>query len=164
MDNVSERAVELLNLRIKNEEMSSRLYLQMSNELGFYGYNGAASLWKDYSDEELAHANLTYKLLLDLDVLPAVPTLETPQTYGGNFVDIIKASYEHEQLITKECKELYIETLKSGDILVMQFAQWLITEQVEELAKTKFWLDQIDAFGETKDILMMIDSQMSKKA
>lgn len=164
MNNLTDKTVMLLNIRIKNEEMSSRLYLQMSNELNYCGYAGAAKLWKKYSDEELHHACLTYNLLLDLDYLPEVPALDKPKQYNCNFVEILKASYEHEQLIATECKQLYIETQKEGDILAMQFAEFLVKEQVEELAKTKYWLDRLEAFGISKEALRLLDNEMMEMA
>ena len=144
--------------------MSSRIYLQMSNELNFYGFSGAAALWKKYSNEELVHAGLVYELLLDCDFLPETPTLETPKCYDGNLVEICKASYEHEQQISKECTELYIQTQKNGDILAMQLAQFLVKEQVEELSKTKLWLDKLNAFGDSKEALRLLDNEMGELA
>lgn len=164
MENISTKTIELLNLRIKNEELSSRIYRQMYVELDYYGYSGAAKLWKKYSDEELGHAQMVYDLLLDLDVLPTVPELKAPTSYNGDLPAIIKASYEHEQQITRECQQLYLETLKSGDILAMQLAQKLVTEQVEELAKSKYWVDKLEQFGDDKIALRLLDNEMGELA
>lgn len=163
-NNLKPESVVLLNLRIKNEELSSRIYLQMSNELNFYGYAGAAKLWKKYSDEEKAHAEKVYEFLLDNDHLPETPALEKVKTYDGNFIEIIKASYLHEQQITKECSDLYVNALKVGDILTVGLAQWFVNEQVEELAKSKYWLDRLEAFGDSKEALRFLDNEMGKKA
>lgn len=160
MNNLTEKTVQLLNKRIKNEEMSSRIYLQMSNELNFSGYLGAASLWKKYSEEELAHANKVYEFLLDCDYLPETPELEKVSTYECDFVNIIKMSYEHEQKITEECKELYKVALMEEDILTVGLAQWLVTKQVEKLAKTKKWLDRLNSFGTDKIALRLLDNEM----
>ena len=54
--------------------------------------------------------------------------------------------------------------MQEGDILTVGLAQWFVTEQVEELAKTKYWLDRLDAFGTEKDVLRMLDEEMEDLA
>lgn len=161
MNNLTEKTVELLNYRIQQEELSSRLYLQMANELEYKGYFGAAKLWRKYSEEENLHAKKVYEFLLDCDYQPEVPKLESPKKFNNNFIEIIKASYIHEQEVTRQCSELYKEALKEGDILTLQLAQWFVTEQVEELNKTKYWLDRIEAFGTSPESLRLLDSEMA---
>lgn len=164
MENLTKKTVDLLNYRIQQEEMSSRIYLCMSNELNYHGYAGAGKLWKQYSEEEQVHANKAYKYLLDLDYLPIVPELPKVPPYNGDFVAIIKASYEHEQEITRQCKELYKAALAEGDILTTGLAQWYVTEQVEELSKVVYWLDRLEAFGTEKNVLRLLDEEMGDLA
>ena len=49
---IPEKIVTLLNYRINQEELSSRLYLAMSEWLEIAGFLGASKLWGSYSDEE----------------------------------------------------------------------------------------------------------------
>lgn len=164
MENLNSKIVDLLNYRIQQEEMSVRIYLQMANELNYHGYFGAAKLWKKYSDEEKIHAEKVYNFLLDLDYLPETPALEQPKTYNGDFIEIIKASYLHEQEVTRQCEELYLESMKQNCVKGMGLAQWFVNEQVEELQKTKAHLDFLDAFGTEKVILQELDERMKKLA
>jgi len=157
---ISKKIEDLINFRIAEEEKSSRLYLAMSKWLGYNGYAGAEKLWKKYSDEELAHAEWGYGYLQDLDILPKVPALVAPECSFKGLVEICKASYEHEMLITKQCNELASIAVQENDYMTLQLAQKYLKEQVEEIGKTTYWLDRVDAFGESPESLRLLDDEM----
>jgi len=164
MKNISERLIKLLNYRIEQEEISSRLYKAMAIWLDFKGFAGAAKLWYKYSEEELKHAQWAYQYLLDLDIKPTVPTIPQPQSEFSGLVDIIYQSYEHEQTITEQCQKLAAEAWKEGDYMTGHLAQHYLDEQVEEMKKSSFWVNMIGSFGQTNDILLMIDNKMAEYA
>lgn len=157
---LSDKLIELLQFRINREEFSSRLYRAMSEWLSFNGYHGAAKLWKKYSEEELKHAEWAYSFLSDLDILPDVRAIANPKTNFTSLKAILDASYEHEMVVTGECNDLLRESIKEGCGTVMQLALKYQAEQVEELGKITYWLDRIDAFGEDKATLRLLDNEM----
>ena len=159
---ISKKIEELINFRIQQEELSSRLYLAMSKWLMFNGYAGASKLWKKYSDEEMTHAGWAYEYLDDLDLLPVVPQLEKPQSDFKGLVEICKASYDHEMLVTKQCNELATVAAQENDYMTLQLAQKFLKEQVEEIGKTTYWLDRIEAFGTSPESLRLLDDEMSE--
>ena len=104
---LSEASEKLLNYRIEQEESSARLYLAMSMCLNNEGYTGAAKLWKKYSDEEMAHANWAREYLLAMGVTPSTPKLAEPKSeFPGCLAEIIRDSFEHEIVVTKQIKAL----------------------------------------------------------
>lgn len=162
MINVSQNLIKLLNYRIEQEEFSSRLYKAMSIWLNYSGFLGAAKLWNTYSNEEMVHANWAYEYLLDMDELPVVPMIKQPQTNFTGLVDIIKRSYEHEQEVTRQCQEFATACFKDGDYMALELAQKYLKEQQEELSKTVTWLDRLEAFGESKECLRLLDNEMGE--
>ncbi len=163
MKNISQRLIDLLNYRIEQEESSSRLYKSMAVWLDFKGYSGAAKLFNKYAEEELKHAGWAYQYLLDLDIMPTVPAIEKPQTDFAGLIDIINKTYEHEQLVTNQCQELASAAFKEGDYMTLHLAQHYLDEQVEELAKSNYWVNRIQAFGSDPNILFEIDEEMGEK-
>lgn len=161
MQNISEKVIKLLNYRIEQEELSSRIYKAMSIWLEYNGYLGAAKLWNKYSQEELSHAEWAYEYLLDLDIMPNVPALNKPQNEFNGFVEIIQKSYDHESEITSQCQEFANNAFKDGDYMALELAQKYLKEQQEELAKTTKWLDRIEAFGSSNECLRLLDDEMS---
>ena len=162
-ENISELLIQLLNYRIKQEEISARLYKAMSLWLNFNGYLGASKLWNSYSEEEFKHAQWSYDYLLDLDVLPELPELPKPETSFIDLVDIINRSYKHEQEVTKQCQELAKKAMQELDFMTLELAQKYLKEQQEELSKTVTWLDRLEAFGTSKEALRLLDNEMNEQ-
>lgn len=159
---ISKKIEDLINLRILEEEQSSRLYLAMAKWLSYNGYAGAAKLWSKYASEENNHSDWAYSYLEDLDILPKVPALAAPKCEFIGLADICKQSYEHEMMVTKSCNELAKAGAAEGDYMTVQLAQKYLAEQVEEIGKTTHWLDRLDAFGESPEALRLLDNEMSK--
>jgi len=157
---INDELIKLINYRIQQEELSSRLYLAMSLWLDINGYNGAAKLWKSYSEEEKAHADWSYQYLLNLNIKPIVPALEQQPTEFKSLSEIILASYKHELVITKQCQELAKKAQELNDYMTFDLAQKFVKEQVDELAKTNYWIDRLKAFGSEKDVLRLLDNEM----
>jgi ferritin len=157
---VTSAMIALLNYRIQQEELSSRLYKAMAIYLNFNGFAGAAKLWEKYAAEETTHAQWTYDFLLDLDIQPTVPELSRPSDQFDGLIDICKKSYEHERQITEQCQALAKACLEQGDFLTFTLAEKLVKEQVEEISKTVYWLDRIEAFGTSKEALRLLDNEM----
>lgn len=153
--------IKLLNFRIEQEEQSSRIYSAMSNWLNLNGFLGASKLWKKYSEEELVHAGWTYQFMLDLNILPPTPELKTPQVDGfKGLPQIIALSLAHEMKITKQCNELAKACLSEGDFLSFELAQRYCKEQIDEIAKLQTFVDKLNAFGESNEVLRLLDNEM----
>ena len=157
---ISKKIEDLVNFRIQQEELSSRLYLAMSKWLMFNGYAGASKLWKKYSDEEQAHADKAKDMLLAFGIQPDTPALaKPPQTFQG-LPDIIRKSYDHEMEVTNQCQELTKAAMNEGNFMVMELGLWYSKEQVEELDKMQTFLDKLEAFGEDKIAMRLLDEEM----
>lgn len=153
--------IKLLNFRIEQEEQSSRIYSAMSNWLNLNGFVGASKLWKKYSDEELVHAGWAYQFMLDLNILPPTPELKTPQVDGfKGLPQIIALSLAHEISITKQCNELAKACLNESDFLSFELAQRYCKEQIDEIAKLQTFVDKLNAFGESNEVLILLDNEM----
>jgi ferritin len=157
---LSNECLSYLNYRIQQEEFSSRMYLAMSMWLDNNGYVNAAKLWKNYSNEELAHADWSRTYILSMGVQPSTPKLDQPgETFSG-LPQIIKDSYEHEIDITKQIKDLADDSFKKGDHMLYELALKFLKEQVEEHNKMQNWIDQLNAFGEDKIAMRLLDHEM----
>lgn len=157
---IDESCISQLQYRIQQEELSSRIYLSMSVWLNNQGYMGAASLWKKYSEEEMVHAGWAREYLLAMGVTPQVQSLDAqPSRYTG-LPEIIRLSFDHEITVTKQIKEMAGAALKSGDHMLYELCLRYLKEQVEEHDKMQTWVDKLEAFGEDKIALRMLDEEM----
>ena len=159
---LSNNGVKMLNYRIEQEELSSRLYLSMSMWLDNNGYTGAAKLWKKYSDEELSHANWAREYLLSMGVTPTTPALSLQPLEFPGLPEIINKSYEHEITITKQCKDFAASCLKENDFMLYQLALKYLAEQVEEHNKMQNLVDRLNTFGTDKVALRFLDNELAE--
>ena len=158
---IDEHCIKYLQFRTQQEELSSRVYLSMALWLNNEGYTGAGKLWRKYADEEMLHADWSREYLLAMGVTPEVQVLEAqPSRYTG-LPEIIRLSYDHEILVTKQIKEMASESLKKGDHMLYELCLRYLKEQVEEHDKMQTWVDKLQAFGEDKVALRMLDDEMA---
>jgi len=158
---INDSAISHLNYRIQQEEYSSRIYLAMSMWLNNMGYTGAASLWKKYSQEEMAHADWAREYLLAMGVQPTTPKLDAPDQNFTGLPEIIRMSFDHEVEVSNQCKQLASDALKKGDHILYELALKYLKEQVEEHDKMQTWLDKLAAFGEDKIAIRLLDNEMA---
>lgn len=156
----SASVIKILNYRIEQEEQSSRLYQAMSLWLNDKGYMGASKQWQKDADGEMEHAGWAKEYLLDMGIQPTLPALAKPQQEFKDLCEIIKLSYDHEVTVTKQCNSLAQEALKTGDNLLYQLANKFLQEQQEELGKLQTLLDKLEAFGEDKIALRLLDNEL----
>lgn len=159
---LSKEGIDLLNFRIQQEELSSRIYLSMSMWLNNKGYIGAAKLWRKYSDEEMKHADIARDYLLAFGVQPLTPALVAPSNNYEGLPQIVKMSYDHEITVSKQCKELAAKAMKEGDFMLYELALSYLKEQVEEHDKMQTWMDRLDTFGTDKILLRELDEEMGE--
>lgn len=152
--------VDILNFRIEQEELSSRLYHSMSMWLNNAGYINAATKWQKDADDEMEHASWAKDFLLDMGVNPKIPALNEPKRDFTSFPDIIRETYAHEVLVTKQCNDLANFAMKAGNHLLYQLAFKYMKEQQEELGRCQTALDILNTFGESKDVLLMIEQSL----
>jgi ferritin len=156
----AKNCVDILNFRIEQEELSSRLYQAMSLWLNDKGYVGAAKAWKTDADGEMEHAQWAKDYLLAMGVCPKLPTLPEPPREFAGLPDIIRKSYEHEIVVTQQCNDLANYAFLNGNHLLYQLALKYLTEQQEELDKVQTYLDKLTAFGESQVALKLFDTEL----
>lgn len=158
----SQECIDILNFRIEQEELSSRLYQAMSLWLNDHGFMGAAKAWLKDAEGEMEHAQWAKDFLLDMGIQPRLSTLITPtQTFEG-LCDIIEQSYVHEIMVTQQCNDLAKHAMQYGNHLLYQLAIKYLQEQQEELGKIQTLIDKLEAFGEDKVALRLLDNELGQ--
>lgn len=155
--------IDILNFRIEQEELSSRLYHSMSMWLNNAGYINAAAKWQKDADDEMEHASWAKDFLLDMGVNPKIPALNEPKRDFTGFPDIIKETYAHEVLVTKQCNDLANFAMKAGNHLLYQLAFKYMKEQQEEIGRSNELLSKLETFGEDKIALKLLDNEFAPK-
>jgi ferritin len=152
--------VNMLNFRIAQEELSSRMYKAMSVWLTMNGYLGAGKLWSQYATEELEHAQWAYDYLLAVNIAPMIQNIPQPDSSFTSLRQIVAISYKHELEVTKQCQELANACQQEGDYMTLTLAQKYLTEQVDEIDKLSNMVSKLAAFGDGGASLQLFDNQL----
>ena len=115
-----------------------------------------------WADEEMIHAGFSYSYLQDVNCIPKVQTVREPDKEFSGLKDIINKAVEHEMKITEQCNELVKLCHEENDYVTLNLALKYTNEQIEEIAKTTYWEDWLNEFGDSKSSLLTIDNEMGE--
>lgn len=160
---ISQNMIDLLNYRIEQEELSSRLYLAMSQWLDVKGYVHSAKVWHNSYHEEAEHAEWVRKYLMKLDINPLVVALEAISNEFESLPQIINKTYEHEVMVTQQCNDLAKACAEEGDYLTMQLANKFMLEQTEEMERMNVYKDLLDVYDTNDNLsIALLDKAIGK--
>jgi ferritin len=157
MQSLESKIIDLLNYRIEQEEMSSRIYKQMALWLNNKGFVNFSKLYEQYAKEELEHANWAKQYLLAYGIEPKLRPLPSPEMEINTLKDILVLTLEHEKEITEQCNELAKECQFYNCYTCFDLALKYCKEQVEELEKAQTLVDKINLFGESPESLFLFE-------
>lgn len=149
----------ILTQQINKEFYSAYLYLTFADFYEEQGLKGFANWYVIQSQEELAHARILRRYLLDNDWTPTMEAIAKPDFTFTKVVEPIKAAYEHEQFITASINECYAVAQKANDFRTMQLLDWYVKEQGEEEANASDLLKAVELFGGDPKSLFDLDRE-----
>lgn len=148
-----------LNDQITREFAAAQTYLSMACVLDGMGLKALAGFFRQQSDEERGHALKIIDYLLEVGgrvTLQAVP--EPPQAWNS-VAALFAASLEHEQLLARQIHELVGLAEQERDYATRGFLQWLVDEQVEEIALMTQMVEVAKMAG---DNLLLLESYAAR--
>jgi len=161
---ISKKVEEAINVQIKNEEHSSRIYMAMASWCETKGYRGAADFLYKQSDEERMHMLKFIKYLNDRGGYAVLSALEIPDSKYPSLLDVFEHVMSHEEFITGSINKLYEISVNEKDYTTGSFLQWYITEQIEEESTVHGILDKMNLVGEDKAGMFHIDKELQAMA
>lgn len=136
---------EILNSRLVDEYQAYYFYLNASNWCNGKGYTKAGSFFDQESNHELEHAKKLQGYLVDWNLEPKLPKVET-QFKFNSLVEIINGAYKLEyELLQKYSNDSRNCLIK--DINTFNFLQQFLTIQN----------DSVKEFSDLLNVLMLID-------
>lgn len=137
MKQLSKECIDILNYRINQEQISSKLYEAMGLWLDNIGLKNFAKLYEKFYKEELDHANFAKEYLLSYGITPKMKAIPEQQCDYASLQEIIDSTLTHEQDITRQCEELLFFAKKNNHGTLETLALKYCSEQVEELDRSK---------------------------
>jgi len=130
---INEQVSNKLHEALKLEYESGALYEGMACWLDYNSFNKTSNFFRIHAVEERKHGSWVIDFLQNMNCMVKIPTVTAPEYKWTCLMDILKETYEHEELITKTWNEVATLSLKYADHMSYRFAQKLLDEQKEEL-------------------------------
>ena len=111
---------EILNKQINKEFYSAYLYLTFADFFEDKGLKGFANWYVIQSQEEVAHARILRRYLLDNDWMPKMEAITKPDLTFTEIIEPLKAALEHEKYITASINECYAVAQSVNDYRTMK--------------------------------------------
>jgi len=112
---------EAINVQIKKEEFSSRLYLSMAIWCETNGYPGAAAFLYRHTEEERMHMMKFVRYVNNRGGKALVSDIEKPENDFSSLNDIFTKILVHEEYITESINNLYGITMDEKDFSTGNF-------------------------------------------
>jgi len=99
------------------------------------------------SEEERMHAMKMVQYLSDTDQEVNIPSIPEPINRFADVREAIQLAYDQEKKVTEQIKAICDTAADAKDRLTLNFMQWFLEEQVEEVASMDTLLKIVDRAG-----------------
>jgi ferritin len=124
------------------------------------GYHGFAKWFEQQAGEELLHATKIASYLVEVGAIVKLPVLDAPKADYKSVKEVVETALNHEKHITKCINECIDVAAKNSDRASENFLMWFVDEQVEEVVTAQKLLAMVDAAGESKIHLFMLEGRI----
>ena len=153
-----------LNEQINKEIYSAYLYLTFADYYEDRGLKGFANWYMIQVEEELAHAKILRRYLLDNEYQVKMLAIAQPDKTFTNDMDPLIAAYEHEKYITASINDCYALAYEQHDFRTMQLLDWFVKEQGEEETNASDMIKNMELFGTDAKGLFELDREYQARA
>lgn len=148
-----------LNTQINKELYSAYLYLTFADYYDDRGLKGYANWYMIQVQEEVDHAKILRRYLLDNDFKPTMEAIDKPDLTFSNDLEPLEAGLKHEQYVTSLINDCYKAAYDVHDFRTMQLLDWFVKEQGEEETNAKDMINDYNLFAATPQGLFDLDQK-----
>ncbi len=88
------------------------------------------------------------KFVIDAGAIVEIPTIKAPKSRFKWAGDAVKLAYDHEILVTDSINAIAALASKEANFTALNFLQWFIEEQVEEVSSADQLVKIVERAGE----------------
>lgn len=155
-----EQIQNMLNKQVAKEFYSAYLYLAIANYYAQQNLDGFANWFEVQAKEELDHAILFRKHLINDSYNVHLEQIDAPDTTYGKLAEPLAESLAHEQMITASITEIYTAALECKDYKTTQMLDWFIKEQGEEEKNATDLCKKFELFGGDVRSLYLMNTEL----
>lgn len=149
--------VDMINERIGDEYLAHYFYTCASNWCEEVGYTNAGKFFLDEADAELVHAKKLQKYLLDWNIVPKIPKVETDHVVKS-LVDCINQAYRIEYNLYQKYDEIS-RHISQLDLATFDFLSEFRLIQKDSVAEFANLLSKLKLIDTTDKLSLIVFEQ-----
>lgn len=161
---MDQKVADILEKQINVELFSAYLYLTFADYYDDRGLKGFANWYMIQVQEELDHAKILRRYLLDNDIKPTMEAIAKPDKTFSNDLEPLEDGLEHEQFVTSRIHNCYEVALEAHDIRTTKMLDWFVSEQGEEETNARDLITNMKLFGTDPKGLYDLDREYQTRA
>jgi bacterioferritin B len=131
---IPNQVITAINEQIGYEFSASLQYYAIAAHFAAEALPQLSTHFFKQAEEEKAHALRFIKYVVDAGGRVAIPAIEAPQGNFANPEQAVKLSLDQEVKVTHQINALVELARSQNDFITINFLQWFLTEQLEEVS------------------------------
>jgi ferritin len=144
----SQKVIDAVNEQIGYEFSASLQYYAIAAHFAAEALSQLSQHFFRQAEEEKGHALRFIKYVVDAGGCVVIPAIDAPQSKFKTARDAVKLSLDQEIHVTNQINGLVELARKENDYITINFLQWFLTEQLEEVSSMDNLLKIIERAGE----------------
>jgi bacterioferritin B len=155
----SQKVIDAINEQIGYEFSASMQYYAIAAYFASDALSQFSSYFFKQAEEEKGHALRFVKYVIDAGGRVIIPAIEAPQAKFKSAEKAIKLSLDQEIHVTQQINALVGLARTENDYITINFLQWFLTEQLEEVSSMDNLLKIVQRAG---DDLLQADEYLAR--
>jgi ferritin len=155
----SQKVIDAINEQIGYEFSASIQYFAIHAYFASEALPQLASHFLKQAEEEKGHAMRFMKYVVDVGGRVIIPAIDAPQSKFKNPEKAVKLSLDQEVKVTEQINALVGLARMENDYITINFLQWFLTEQLEEVSSMDNLLKIVQRAG---DDLLQADEYLAR--
>jgi ferritin len=155
----NQKVIDAINEQVGYEFSASLQYYAIAAHFAAEALPQLATHFFKQAEEEKGHALRFIKYVVDAGGRVAIPAIDAPKSKFKTARDAVKLSFDQEVHVTRQINALVDLARKQNDHITINFLQWFLTEQLEEVSSMDNLLKIIERAG---DDLLQADEYLTR--
>ncbi|MGZ4967725.1 MAG: ferritin [Chthoniobacterales bacterium] len=155
----TKKIIDAINEQIGYEFSASMQYYAIAAHFATEALPQLSSHFFKQAEEEKGHALRFIKYVVDAGGRVVIPAIEAPKSNFKTPKDAVKLSLDQEVQVTKQINALVELARSKNDYITINFLQWFLTEQLEEVSSMDNLLKIVQRAG---DDLLQADEYLAR--
>lgn len=144
---IKPKVVDAMNAQIKSEFGASQQYIAIAIYFDEESLPDLAQFFYTQSEEERFHAMKFVHFMLETGAKPLIPDLSGFRNSFESAAEAVQFALEQEERVTNEINNIVRIAKEEDDYASVNFLQWFVDEQVEEIDSMTTLLQTIKHAG-----------------